>query len=473
MLRENIKNKEINMKREEEIKKQMEKIIGRIEETKDDIKDEIVPGAYFYDVEKVEVLQKEIKELEETYAKLDAIPTIKKVEGEKKFLKIELDKINDKLAIYEKGGGYYPTEEMIQLDNKRKEIKDEIVKKDEMLELINQIDKVEKEIEELHEEEKHYIGAYYVPDEITNSIKDKEIKLEELNNKLDEYTKERIGKEIKRVEKTKHNEEFTQTKNDENTSYKETFEEDISDEEIKQYSKVYSEENINNAELSSAGFSNTFLKESGAKREEENTNEFEKIEENKIVNVLSIIINEREGKTIATLKDGEKLEYDLIETLKDKKALYKGAGIKEFCKDIAGGPIQGLLLSTKVNPAIVKVLKGNPEMMEQYIQCLNDKKEFPFELIHDLRDSKLGIMDKMKMWVHARAESKIPGTEVTFMKRFWNKAKALTNGEQLINNRENIKKDLKINNGDGHIEQEAIKATKKEKEAVVQTKEDR
>lgn len=141
--------------------------------------------------------------------------------------------------------------------------------------------------------------------------------------------------------------------------------------------------------------------------------------------IASIRIDEKNG-TIYTETKGGKIEKELLsEAIAAKKNLNALLKVKEMCKEIAGGRISGLLLGTKVNPAIVYALRKEPQEIKNYITCLKEQKELPFELFHDLRDSSLNIMNRVKMWVHARAEDKLPGTTVILSDRRWNKNKAI------------------------------------------------
>ena len=98
-----------------------------IDDKKEEIEEEVVPGAYFYDTKKVENLKSEIEVMQ----------------GKKDELKAQLDYQNSKYIEIEK-----------------------IVKK---------IEKAEKEIDELNKEKNdQYVGAYFIPDEIMKTIKEKE-----------------------------------------------------------------------------------------------------------------------------------------------------------------------------------------------------------------------------------------------------------------------------------------------------------
>lgn len=150
--------------------------------------------------------------------------------------------------------------------------------------------------------------------------------------------------------------------------------------------------------------------------------------------------------------------------------------IGDLCKEIAGATFPGLLLRTKVNPAIVETLKNDKETLKEYITCLYEQKELPFELVHDLRDSSLGRWDKLKMWVNAKAEDKIPGTKITFAEKFkmlgrGNKAKteALSSAQKDFNVKNEspkvkearFKDNYKYENEDNKIETKANEEIKK------------
>ena len=196
------------------------------------------------------------------------------------------------------------------------------------------------------------------------------------------------------------------------------------------------------------------------------------IGENQIAKIESISISEGEGMIYAKTENGETTKISLKEALEGKKDNFKNLNVIELCKEISGNKIKGLLLGTKVNPAIIHALKDDPETVKAYITCLKEGKELPFELSHDLRNSQLGMFDKMKMWVHARAENKIPGTKVTFAGKFWNKNKALGTAEKeetKETNKHNVKKEYKVENKGNRIEQEAAKVMKETEKSMAET----
>ena len=146
--------------------------------------------------------------------------------------------------------------------------------------------------------------------------------------------------------------------------------------------------------------------------------------------IQRISIDEKEGKIYTKTEVGKASEQFIHSSLWSKKENYEKMGIKEMCKEIAGGRVSGLLLRAKVNPAIVHSLMNEPETLKEYISCLHEKRELPFELVHDLRNSKLGFMERRRMAVRARAEDKIPGTKITFAQRFWNKNKTIEEAKE-------------------------------------------
>ena len=73
--------------------------------------------------------------------------------------------------------------------------------------------------------------------------------------------------------------------------------------------------------------------------------------------IVSIRINERSGIIYTKTESGKAEGIALAETMYHKKSLSAILKINEMCKEIAGGRIKGLLLGTKVNPAIVYALR--------------------------------------------------------------------------------------------------------------------
>ncbi len=178
--------------------------------------------------------------------------------------------------------------------------------------------------------------------------------------------------------------------------------------------------------------------------------------------LVSININECLGRVIATTEDGEKKVYKLSEIFGNKKQLFKSKYVKEDCIHLCKDKFKGRLLARKVNPAIISVLKDDIDMRNLYLKCLKEKRELPFEIVHDLRNSGLGFFDKWAMRRCAKAENKIPGTKVIFEERLWNKNKTLPK-PKMQNTGKDIRKEVRVDNKDGIIEAEAKKSIEEPK----------
>lgn len=152
-----------------------------------------------------------------------------------------------------------------------------------------------------------------------------------------------------------------------------------------------------------------------------------------------IFIYISENKGVVEYKDNEenKKELSIASIFEEKKATYKRIGINRMCKECAGGTIKGLLLKRKINPEIVKILDstGNSSMIKDYINKVNNKKKFPFELTHDL--TKINMANKFRMQKYTRTEEKCGAIVVG---KIWDKNKTLNPGKQNV---EEIEKESK------------------------------
>ena len=208
----------------------------------------------------------------------------------------------------------------------------------------------------------------------------------------------------------------------------------------------------------------------------------EKDKEEKSSNKITYIgIYESEGKIFYQNEKGEKGTISIAEVLESKKSQFSRLDIKNICKEIAGGKIKGLLLGRKVNPEIVSVLQHDPEQLKDYITCIYQKKELPFELTHHLRG--IGILDKIRLNKFARSEEKL-GAIV--MGKLFDKNRALDgvkDNKMLNAAKEGFEKGVtaakekairakdkakdfvqKIPNEDNHIEEKANEAIKQSQE---------
>ena len=112
-----------------------------------------------------------------------------------------------------------------------------------------------------------------------------------------------------------------------------------------------------------------------------------------LANTLSIRIKEKERIVAWTRDDGEEMEYSLDAIKSEKKGMFKRLDILTFCKDNSRNMLGALALYMKVNPAIIKAMDNNKEDIADYIDCLKNKKQFSFNLVHDL--SGLNIFQKL------------------------------------------------------------------------------
>ena len=134
-----------------------------------------------------------------------------------------------------------------------------------------------------------------------------------------------------------------------------------------------------------------------------------------------IEINEKDEKVYYKDSTGKEQE---ISTDIGKRELFKDLKISDMCEEIAGAVFPGLLLKRKVNPNIVSVLKDNPEQLREYIKNLREKKNLPFELVHNLEG--INLWRKFRLNKFVKIEEKL-GAKV-FGKLF-DKNRALKEGD--------------------------------------------
>lgn len=113
----------------------------------------------------------------------------------------------------------------------------------------------------------------------------------------------------------------------------------------------------------------------------------------KVTNIKNININEKDRVVIWTRTDGEEGKYSLDAIKSEKKAMFKRLDILSSCRDNSKNILSALALYMKVNPAIIKAMGNDKDAILNYLDCLNNKNEFPFELVHDL--SGLNIFQKL------------------------------------------------------------------------------
>ena len=181
--------------------------------------------------------------------------------------------------------------------------------------------------------------------------------------------------------------------------------------------------------------------------------------------IIDIVITEKEGLIACRNAKGEINHRGIQEVFETKKDKFKRLQVNKKCKEIAKNPVSAFLLKRKVNPAIVAVLEHNEEQLTEYISSLYNKKELPFGLVHDLRDTN--IVTKLMRNRFTRVESKL-GAEVLGSELF-NKNKALPPAQKPYKTeerKETIKDKYKQENKDAHIEKEAFEKMQETQEQI-------
>ena len=175
-----------------------------------------------------------------------------------------------------------------------------------------------------------------------------------------------------------------------------------------------------------------------------------------------IEINEYDGEIIYIDEKNQEKSIDISEALENSKENFEKLKISKKCREIAGGIIKGALLKRKINPEIVEVFKDDEEQLEEYISCIKDKKELPFELIHNLEN--LNVVEKILLNKFTKAEEK---SKAVILGKIFDKNKALNSARanelKEIIRPKNIKKKSrdfvgKVYNKDSRIEANAREA---------------
>lgn len=173
-----------------------------------------------------------------------------------------------------------------------------------------------------------------------------------------------------------------------------------------------------------------------------------------------IEINEYDGDIIYIDEKNQEKYIDISEVLENSKENFKKLKISKKCREIAGGIIKGALLKRKINPEIVEVFKDDEEQLEEYISCIKDKKELPFELIHNLEN--LNVVDKILLNKFTKAEEK---SKAVILGKIFDKNKALNSVrakelKKIIQPKKKKTRDFvgKVYNKDSRIEANAREA---------------
>ena len=146
----------------------------------------------------------------------------------------------------------------------------------------------------------------------------------------------------------------------------------------------------------------------------------EKSKSIKNINITRIWINENQDKVEITLKDKKGNEKTLVlgdkinKILNNRKDVFKETKMSERCADIAGSKFKGMLLKRKVSPVIVAFLGAidADSNIDEYLNCINNKTDTRFDIIHDINNSSLSFRNKMLMKRYAKVEEKSVGAYV-------------------------------------------------------------
>ena len=177
------------MKREEEYKERINKINYEIELKNEEINEEVTPGAYFYDTKKVDELKEEIKKLNEEKDELNSIPTRESLQKDIENLKNEFSNIQEEMK--DLSGSHFLTPEAEEVIEESKKVSTAIENREELLGIIDEIEKTENEIDDLEEELKEiYKESVYVEPDEQIELNEKKEKVSELYEKLISKSKE-------------------------------------------------------------------------------------------------------------------------------------------------------------------------------------------------------------------------------------------------------------------------------------------
>lgn len=142
----------------------------------------------------------------------------------------------------------------------------------------------------------------------------------------------------------------------------------------------------------------------------------------KILDKIQYIeIKEKDEKVYYKDNTGKEQE---ISTDIGKKELFKKLKISDICKELSNSKISSMFLRRKINPNIVSALKEYPEQLKEYITSIKDKKDLPFELVHNLEG--ISIWKKFRLNKFAKMEEKL-GAKV--LGRLFDKNRTLKEGD--------------------------------------------
>lgn len=351
--------------------------------------------------------KKKVKRL--TINKRECEKAIKEEQGKYSFAEGKFSKTSELLE-YEKD-----LEKInMELDSKLKEI----VKQEKELETLNSyVDKMMSRYNvkpEMQEDKKEEKEAETENKEKKNNIKEnKENKEEKVENKAETAEKNEENQVKFEVGPYLGEEKFTTEKN---TLKEQAKKVDINDNAHKfEVGPYLGKDNINKSKTSDISDSrmNTNSQDKKPRNNDidlSNINFIKKkipqVRYDKKENIVKYIeIQEKDGE-IKYYIEGDKKEYNISTEgiFEQKKENFKRLGISDMCREIAGGKIKGALLKRKINPEIVAVLENDTKQLKEYISSISEKKDLPFELVHNLENTS--IFSKLKLNKFVRAEEK-------------------------------------------------------------------
>ncbi len=122
--------------------------------------------------------------------------------------------------------------------------------------------------------------------------------------------------------------------------------------------------------------------------------------------ISKISIDEENDNVVYYMNNGDALRTKLSTIIDNKKKIYKNFRISQKCHELTTSGFKKRKLQKSLNPAIIKGLNDNVEIME-YIRCVKDKSKLPFELEHNTANSTLNFTNRRKMKNIAKKERKL------------------------------------------------------------------
>lgn len=160
--------------------------------------------------------------------------------------------------------------------------------------------------------------------------------------------------------------------------------------------------------------------------------------------ISKISIDEENDNVVYYMNNGNALRTKLSTIIDNKKKIYKNFRISQKCHELTTSGFKKRKLQKSLNPAIIKGLNDNVEIME-YIKCVKDKSKLPFELEHNTANSILNYTNRRKMKNIAKNERKLGAKVNIINENIFNKIMRKIEdmfGEEFIY--ENEKKDTSL-----------------------------